>query len=227
MLNDEGLVKLGSKAELQWHGGRIEVAQGAQASRGLRVVEGAFRYSPREHARHKPHTLRIDVAGITVAVRATDVWVRASEVEDVVCLLGGALRIERKREGAVDMTKPHTVYRAPRGGEAMPVAAVSAAQVRRWVNSVEVLAANGVLGTSGGFGVVVQSNKRGRASLAARDQFERIGIASDVEQATVRGARWYRVVVRGFDDAGSARDFARSIDGNHGVSAPWVIGPKQ
>src|SRR5688572_11815695 len=94
-LGEGSVVKLGENAALR-------IAELAPASdlykSAMRVLQGAFRFTTAVAAKQRRRDVRITVATVTVGIRGTDVWGRARDEREIVCLIDGSVEIAAPAE---------------------------------------------------------------------------------------------------------------------------------
>lgn len=211
-LAEGSLVKLGENAEL--HLADLQPARDAGGVfRGfLDVVKGAFRFTTTVVGQRRQVQARIGSA--TIGIRGTDVWGKREEGRDFAVLLEGVVSITR--EGAtVELSEPNSLYMAPRGAPALPVAPVDPADLARWAAETEPGEGAGRRAADGRYRLV-WSLRDESAARGLRDALATAGLASE---ATGHGSGW-RVTISGLLEEADAQTLARQRPA--GTAQPWI-----
>ena len=91
------LVKLGSQAQLALD--RLGVQRepdGTLVTAALDVLRGAFRFTTQAATRFRGRRqIDVRIATITAGIRGTDVWGKAADDRDIVCLIEGRISVQR------------------------------------------------------------------------------------------------------------------------------------
>ena len=85
------------------------------------VLRGAFRFTTDRLAKPRQRDVEVRIASITAGVRGTDLWGKAAEDRDVVCLIEGSISLAREGASPLQMNDPLTFYIAPKGAAPEPV----------------------------------------------------------------------------------------------------------
>jgi len=215
-------VKLGENAEFRLRElKRPEKPSGA--FRGfLEVIKGAFRYTTSLLSqRHRRH-LDIRIATVTAGIRGTDIWGKATDEKDIVCLIEGEITVTRGDDPPLTLSDPLTFYIAPRGKPPLPVGPVDAAQLARWAAQTELEHGAGVLLPDGRWRVNLASFRTRQWATVSLREFHVAGYPAEINQVQLGDDTWHRVTVTGFAALTDARAFVATIDGRHGVSDAWL-----
>jgi len=186
------------------------------------VEAGAVRFSTGPLSKLHSRDLVLDIGRVTVRVRGTDVWGRASSERDLVVLIDGRISVGDGGGGDVAMDEPLTLYAAPPPRGAGPVLPADPRVLHRWVQETNLESGGGIVRPAGDWRVNLMSfARRGDASTALRRLHE-AGYAAEVQEAPVAGSVRYRVVMDGFSAISEAEAFSRAMDGRFGIRGAWV-----
>ncbi len=222
-LEDGSLVKLGENASLTL--AELEPAANSQGifSSLLRVVRGAFRLTSAKLARQRRSKLQINIASLTLGVRGTDVWGKAADDRDIVCLIEGRIDVEDNNNNtAFEMRQDLTFYIAPHGRSPLPVQPVTSAKLAQWSQETELVKGMGILLADGGWTVHLLSSPTREAAERSRHNLRAAGYAAEVRQVRLNDQTWYRVSIPGFASKAEAQAFRTHIAGEFGITKPWV-----
>ncbi|MGE0862069.1 MAG: FecR domain-containing protein [Gammaproteobacteria bacterium] len=211
-LAEGSLVKLGENAELRLAELMPAPNPGGVFRGFLDVVKGAFRFTTTVVGQRRQVQARIGSA--TIGIRGTDVWGKREDGRDFAVLLEGVVSIAR--EGVtVELSQPNSLYMAPRGAPALPVAPVDPADLARWAAETEPAPGAGRRADDGRYRLV-WSLREADAARGLRDALAAAGLASEL---TSHGSGW-RVTVRGLLEESDAQTLARQRPA--GTAQPWI-----
>lgn len=211
-LAEGSLVKLGENAELNL-AELLPAPNPGGVFRGfLDVVKGAFRFTTTVVGQRRQVQARIGSA--TIGIRGTDVWGKREDGRDFAVLLEGAVTVEREGE-TVELTEPNSLYMAPRGAPALPVAPVDPADLARWAAETEPAEGAGRRAADGRYRLV-WSLRDENAARTLRDTLAQAGLASE---ARAHASGW-RVTVGGLLEEADAQTLARQRPA--GTPQPWI-----
>lgn len=134
------LVKLGADGQLALDGLVSKRAQqGGFFAASLDVLRGAFRFTTQTTSRFRGRReVDVRVATVTAGIRGTDLWGKAADDRDIVCLIEGKISVQRQGESQFTMDQPLSFYIAPRGEPALPVAPVPMEKLKEWAAETEI-----------------------------------------------------------------------------------------
>ncbi len=222
-LEDGSIVKLGENASLTL--AELEPAASSQGifSSLLNVVRGAFRLTSAKLARFGKSSLEVNVASLTLGVRGTDVWGKAADDRDIVCLIEGNIEVQDNANGSIFvMAQGLTFYIAPHGQPPLPVQPVPSAKLAEWSQETELINGMGILRADGGWTVHLLSFQGRDAADNAREKLRQAGYAAVIREARLDARTWYRVSVPGFVNKSEAQAFQADIVGKFGIAKPWI-----
>jgi hypothetical protein len=213
-MSDGSSVKLGENA-------RFEIEQASDTGflrAALRVVEGAFRYATRGPRDPGRRSVGIRVKNVTIGIRGTDLWGKATDERDWVVLIEGAISVGAQGHPTVAMDKPLDVYDLPRDGSPS-VKPVDPGDLARWALETE-MQEDGAVGEVGGRWRVVAARPASRdAALALARSLRARGYPVRVGEEEA-GA--FPVQVTGLATEAQARALAANVKSVEGVSDPQV-----
>ncbi|GAB3261199.1 FecR domain-containing protein [Chitinimonas naiadis] len=199
-------IKLGEDAVFRID--NLNTADGKQSpfAAAVNVLKGAFRFTTALVAKARQREVDIRVATITAGIRGTDLWGKADEERDLVCLLEGRITVAHEQEGGFqNMDEPLSFYIAPKGKAPLPLAKVEQDKVyKEWAPQTELQAGKGVSQLGGKWRLVVVVSDNQDETLRWYDQLRAAGYAAKVRPV---GQRSYRVSL---EQLGSEQD-ARTL----------------
>lgn len=213
-LSEGSTVKLGENATLA-----LTALNEPQAADGvfqgvLDVVRGAFRFTTTVLGRQRD--IRAHVGAATIGIRGTDVWGKHEDGRDFVVLLEGHVDIGHDGETRV-LSEPRTLFMAPSGQAALPLAPVADADLARWAQETELQDAAGRRDAKGAFRLMFKLETDASRAAALRAALARAGHGAEV---TTVGPLW-RAVIKGYTSEADARTAAVQVSGVAGAR-PWV-----
>jgi hypothetical protein len=216
-LSEGSTVKLGENARFT-----VEKVEDRGIFRGaLHVVFGAFRFTTSALGLKRKREIDIQVRTVTAGIRGTDVWGKANDARDVVCLLEGRVRVTPDAGEGVTLDQPLDFYQRPRGGQGQ-VGRVDEQQMRDWAKETEI-EAGGAAGRQGGRWGVTASKFYDRAqALALSRELRARGFPAQV----VAGEGVQLVAIRGLADEPAARALMANLRTVPGVNIPSIEAPR-
>ena len=216
-------VKLGQNADFHLRELFPPPPGGGGAFRGFfDVLKGAFRFTTTLISKRHQRDLSVRISGLTTGVRGTDLWGKAANDRDIVCLIEGEISVQRGQDQPFVMSDPLSFYIAPKNAPPLPVAPVDAERLAQWAEETELQSGGGILRDAGKWSVNLKSLRRESLARATVADLAAAGYATKVSEATVDGTTWYRVRVVGFESVAEARGFTRRIEGEHDIAGAWV-----
>ncbi len=181
-LSEGSTVKLGENARFE-----IEnVEQKGVLRAALQVLAGAFRFTTEALAKRQHRDITIKVRNITAGIRGTDVWGKAFDDRDLVCLLEGSVQVKSEGNPEVTLDKPLDFYQQPLGGEPK-VARVDQKQIDIWSHETEIEPGAGAARVGGNWRVVASRFEKRDSALALARELRARGYPARVrdESATI------------------------------------------
>lgn len=217
-LTDAEKLDLGdvSRAEAAPLRASLEIRKGV-----YEIPEGAFRFATRLALKYLNRDISVKVGFSTVGIRGTDFWGKSDSVLDTVCLIEGAIAIDKDGELLVELDQPLTFYRSEKGGQTQPVAPVDLVQLTEWAGLVDLRLREGVLTPEGNWSVYLGAFRAQEGADAMRDQLDLDGYPASIVESDVDGVL-YRVVINHFDTYSDANTFIEIADNRFGIEGAWL-----
>lgn len=196
-LGDSGLVVVDDLLQKQ-------DGKGGVVSASMDVVRGAFRFTTGLLA--KPtgqRDVRVKVNAVTAGIRGTDVWGKAEDERDIICLLEGRITVSHG-SAQFAMTDPNSFYIAPRRGQAQPPSRVDPKQVKEWSDEVEIEARSGASRRGGTLWVIVAPAGDERTANAVRDKLRESGFPAVIARIGEGASARSEVRIDSISDAADA-----------------------
>ena len=191
-------------------------------SAALSVLKGAFRFSTNLTMKQSRRDVKVLIGTATIGIRGTDVWGKATEEKDIVCLLEGHISVNRGNDPVVLMQDPLTFYIAPKGEPAQPLAAVSTEQIGVWAKETDIQAGEGAARAGGKWKVYLYSTTSQNEVIQAYDTLGNAGYAVDISPVTLNGETKYRLRIANLPNRKEAGALAKRLEGQPGVGKIWV-----
>lgn len=221
------VVKLGEQAQLALD--RVSVRREPEdtlVSATLNVVRGAFRYTTQALSGYRGRrAIDVRVATVTAGIRGTDLWGKAADDRDIVCLIEGRISVQRDGEAAFTMDQPLSFYIAPRGAPALAVQPVPAAQLAQWAAETELRPGAGAARRGGRWRVDVARVQTQAEALALYDQLREAGYPVEIVPIARERGFDYSVRVRHIASAPEAAAAAARLQELQGGLEPSVVAP--
>ena len=219
------LVKLGEQAEL--HLGRLAVERepsGQLVRAALHVVRGAFRFTTQAVARYRGRRhIDVRIATVTAGIRGTDLWGKAANDRDIVCLIEGRITVQRQGESAFAMDQPLSFYIAPRNAPALPVAPVPQEQLARWAAETEIQPGLGAIRRTGRWRLELLRAPTQAEALALYDRLRQAGYPPRIVPLREGSGYAYSVRIHGLPSEAEALALAARLKDVAGVSSPRAL----
>ena len=219
-------VKLGADGRLELDRLAVrEEPQSALMTAALNVVKGAFRFTTQAASRFQARR-EVDVriaSTITVGIRGTDLWGKAADDRDIVCLIEGDIRVQREGEAAFAMDQPLSFYIAPKNAPALPVAPVSKEQLNTWSAETEIQPRAGATRAGGDWIVYVGDITYQSQATVLQGVLREAGYPAELHPLELRGNVFYRVRIRNLPSHDEANALAERLRSAHGVVNTSVV----
>ena len=220
-LGEGSTVKLGAGAEFE-----IAKLQPPPAPEGvfeaaLDVLKGAFRFTTAAAAKVQRRAVTAHVGTATIGIRGTDVWGKTEPGRDFVVLIEGKIDIERAGEH-VAMADPKTLFMAPTGAAAQPVAPVDSGDLARWAAETEPAPGAGVQESAGSWRVNLLSTRDGAGAARWAARLRDAGYAALKGSKEIKNVEWHRVYVEGFASRADAEAFASRAAHEFELPTAWI-----
>ena len=216
------LVKLGEQAQLALD--RIVVRrepEGTLVSAALDVLRGAFRFTTHAGARFRGRrAIDVRIATVTAGIRGTDLWGKAADDRDIVCLIEGRISVERQGEAGFTMDQPLSFYIAPRNAPALAVQPVPPEQLERWATETEIQPGTGSARHNGRWRVELAQASSQLEALALYDRLRAAGYPARILPLRADGAWAYTVFISSLASEAEAAALAARLKDTPGVTEP-------
>ncbi|WP_374347670.1 FecR domain-containing protein [Chitinimonas sp.] len=143
----------------------------------LNVLKGAFRFTTGLISKPRQREIDVHIATVTAGIRGTDLWGKADNEKDLVCLLEGNISVQRDGEaGFTTLDQPYDFYVAPKGKPSLPVAKVDPAKVRDdWAPQTETRPGAGLAKAGGRWSLTLAKVDKQEDALAWYDKLRNAG----------------------------------------------------
>jgi hypothetical protein len=210
-LSEGSTVKLGERAQFQ-----IERAQDRGIFEAtLSVIAGAFRFTGQ--ALGKKRDISIKVKNATAGIRGTDLWGKATDERDIVCLIEGRITVGSEGHPTVVMDQPLDFYQKPRGA-APAVAKVDQKQIDAWAQETEIAPDAGAARAGGRWLVVAGLYSSRDTALRLNRMLRANGYPSTLSRREPN----FAVVIGGLAGETQARALMANLRSLPGVELPKV-----
>lgn len=220
-LADGSLIKLGENGVLALDDlDRKRVSAKDVVSASLDVVSGAFRFTTQALYRYRgERDVKVRIVTLTAGIRGTDLWGKADQARDIVCLIEGKISVERGPE-AFTMDQPLSFYIAPRNAPPLPVAPVSQQQLDEWARETEIGTGTGAMRKGGRWHVYVAEAATQEAALGIYDALRSAGYAAEIRPLRAGAGQVYRLRIPDLANRGEAQALAAKLKDSMGYPAP-------
>ncbi len=220
------LIKLGEQAELALD--RVDVRrapEGTLVTAALDVLRGAFRFTT-QVAAHFRGRRQIDVriATVTAGIRGTDLWGKAADDRDIVCLIEGRISVQRGAEAAFVMDEPLSFYIAPRNAPPLPVQPVSSEQLQKWALETELRPGAGGARRDGRWRVELALAPTQAEALTLYDRLREAGYPAQIRPVKGPEGYAYTIAIRHLASEAEAAGMAARLRTMPGVPEPRIVG---
>jgi hypothetical protein len=217
-------VKVGSQAHIALDRLRVEPdAHGRLVTAALDVVRGAFRFTTQAVRWHGRRQIDLRIATVTAGIRGTDVWGKAADDRDIVCLIEGRIDVQRATEPPFVMDAPLSFYIAPRNAPALPVQPVPPAQLQRWATETEMQSGAGGARRGGSWRIDLALMATQAEALGLYDRLREAGYPARIRPVQEAAGFVYAVELRSLASEREAAALAARLSSVPGVSAPRVV----
>lgn len=213
-LAEGSTVKLGEQAQLAVDrlSMRRDTEQRGLATAALDVLKGAFRFTTPLVSRFRGRReVDVRIATVTAGIRGTDIWGKAADDRDIVCLIEGRIAVQRQGEAQFVMDQPLSFYIAPRNQPALPVQPVAAEQLAQWAAETEIAPGRGGARGGGRWSVYVAEVGDQAGALAAYDALRTAGFPAQIRPSGAGEALVYRVRVGNLSSRADAEAVAERV----------------
>ena len=190
----------------------------------MSIAKGAFRFTTTAFSKSHKRNISTRLKNVTIGIRGTDVWGRASDDKAFVVLIEGDIEIKRGNE-VTQLTEPLSLYNAPAGMPADPLSTVAIEDLQVYAAETDVLAERGARSEFGPWQLNIASYLEERYSRTLQSKLSEHGYASSVVNVVVNGREFHRVVMQGYDSRSDA-EFVSDLMTERFSLTPWVTRTK-
>lgn len=213
-------VKLGEQAQLALDrlAMRREADRRGLATAALDVLKGAFRFTtPAANRFRGRREVDVRIATVTAGIRGTDLWGKAADDRDIVCLIEGRIDVQRQGDAQFVMDQPLSFYIAPRNQPPLPVQPVPAEQLRQWAIETDIAPGRGGASGGGRWNVYVAEVPDQAGALTAYDALRGAGFPAQIRPSGTGDALVYRVRVGNLSSRADAEALAVRVRALAGI----------
>jgi hypothetical protein len=220
------LVKLGSEAQLALD--RLSVRrepEGTLVTAALEVLRGAFRFTTQAAARYRSRRqMDVRIATVTAGIRGTDIWGKAAEDRDIVCLIEGRISVQRGNDAAFVMDQPLSFYIAPKNAAPLPVQPVAPEQLQKWALETDMQPGGGGARRNGRWRIDLARARTQAEALALYDRLREAGYPARIRPIRDAEDYAYAIEIRQLAAEAEAAALAARLMNVPGVTAPRIVG---
>ena len=222
-LADGSLIKLGENGILALDDlGQKKIRMKDLVTASLDVVKGAFRFTTQALNKFRgERDIKVHIVTITAGIRGTDLWGKADDTRDIVCLIEGNVTVVRAEE-AFTMKDPMSFYIAPKNKPGEPVARVSQQQLDIWSAETDIAAGKGAIRKGGKWRVYLAEVGSQDEALKVYDDLRKAGYAAEIRPAKKEEATTYRVRISNLTSKPEAEVLGASLKGRFGITETRV-----
>lgn len=135
-LSDESQIKIGAQARVKFDNLLPPPTRSNQPLKGkIGVFKGLLRFIGGDKKVKKDIQLRVGNT-ITMGIRGTDVFAKAEQDKDWICLLEGHVNVSAKGVHA-DLTQSRQFFIVPKGHEPLPIGFVEEKIMQKWIKQAD------------------------------------------------------------------------------------------
>jgi len=160
------IVKLGENATFLID--KAALAKDGVFRAGLRVLAGAFRFTTDALFKSKGRDVRIDIVrNATIGIRGTDVWGRARDDKDIVCLIEGRIEVTGNDGNKLQLDQALQLFQSTRKAPPGPLTFIDPRQLAVLALETELEEGKGAATLKGAWRVVASGFANRNERLAA------------------------------------------------------------
>ncbi len=217
-LAEGSLVRLGENGQLKLASLTEKDDQKSVFRAAFEVLRGAFRFTTDRLAAPRKRDVEVRIASITAGVRGTDLWGKATDERDVVCLIEGSISVAREGSPAISMNDPLTFYVAPKGAPPEAVQAVPLAKLAQWAQETDLTAGHGASQRGGKWKVVLAEASDQAPALEVYLKARRAGFGASIDALGKEPRRRYVVSIGQLADEAGALALAQRLAADLGIT---------
>lgn len=214
-------VKLGEEASMKLANLSQEGKKGLFTAT-LDVIRGAFRFTTDKLAKAQQRDVKIKIATVTAGVRGTDVWGKAADDKEIVCLIEGKVHVSKGIDTPVLMDEPLQFYISPKDGTEAKLAKVTLEQLGVWGRETEINPDAGAMRQGGKWKVVLVSAKTQDEALSVYDKVRKAGYPVEIAPVKGEDGHIYAVRISNFISKKAAQVMADQLEKELNIAKPKV-----
>lgn len=221
-LADGSALKFGENASVGVNA--MAARSGGVFTAALDVAKGAFRLTTDIFRKFQSRrAINVRTGTVTIGIRGTDVWGRANDEKDLVCLIEGRVSVTHPlAEVPAELSEPLQFYVADKGKAPGPVASVEHSQLAVWALETELQ--HGVpTQRQGGRWVLDFGAQEKEAALALHDQLAAAGYGSRLRPERSGDGYRYGLRVGLLASEADARLLAQRLTQQLALETPPVV----
>jgi hypothetical protein len=165
--------------------------------------------------------IKVRVVTITAGILGTDLWGKASEARDVVCLIEGDITVLRGVE-AFAMNEPMSFYIAPRGQPGEAVAKVTQQQLNEWAAETDIASGKGAIRKGGKWRAYLAEVSTQDEALKMYDALRAAGYTAEISPLKTDAAMAFRVRISNLMSKAEAELLGTTLKGRFGITEARV-----
>lgn len=222
-LAEGSLVRLGENGQLKLSS-LNEKDDGKSVFRAaFEVLRGAFRFTTDRLAKPRQRDLQVKIASISAGVRGTDLWGKAGEDRDVLCLIEGSIRVGREGVAEFEMNDPLTFYIAPKGAAPEAVQPVPLAKLAQWAQETDLAAGQGAVQRGGKWKLVLAEAPDQGPALDVYLKARTAGYGASIDYTGKAPRQRYVVSIGPITEQAGAEALAERLAAELGITKPQVV----
>lgn len=218
-LVDGSLIKLGENGILALDDlGKKKIQMKDIVTASLDVVKGAFRFTTQALSKFRgERDVKVRIVTITAGIRGTDLWGKADDTRDIVCLIEGNVTVVREQE-AFTMNEPMSFYIALKNQKGQPLAKVSQKQLDEWAMETDIAPGKGAVRKGGKWRVYLAEAPTQEEALKVYDDVRSAGYAAEIRPMKKEEATTFRVRISNLMSKKEAEVLGASLKGRFGIT---------
>lgn len=184
----------------------------------MRIQRGVFHVIPAESG----HPFRIDLGDVSARFAGADVWGRADQQKDAVCLLKGEAEVESVAGDVQRLTQALSCYVKSRGQAPLEVDQIDLQQHRAWLDETRLKTELGLASANGEWQLVLISLSDADRAEQVLAGYRELGYAAQRKTVRRKGRTLHRLLLPGFESIEAALHARSRIEKELGINDAWV-----
>ena len=164
----------------------------------------------------------IDLGDVSASFSGADIWGRADQQSDAVCLLQGEVEVESVAGDRQRMTRDLSCYVKPRGQAALEIDQVDLQQHRVWLDETKLKPELGIAVANGEWQLVLISLSDAERAERVLSGYRDLGLAAQRKTVVREGRTLHRLLLPAFESIEAALGAADRIEKLTGARETWV-----